>query len=517
MTLRSIRWRLPLSYAGIALLTVACLGAVLLLTLRGYYIRREDEFLTASAVAISADVAPILASDAALSAAAAQVRSLAFLTQARVRVFDRTGSIVVDSGEQGSDVVYFAPMAAGTLTDAVPPPTGYFERLIGGETVSVMVVGTEGDRATPVAATAALPAQRGMSVVSTAYGFWLGDAEAAVAMRSDRVASAPVYAPAGDVVGAVELSQGPAFSREIVERVAIGWALASVVAVLAAGTVGWLISRRMSAPLLVLTESTARMASGDLSARAEVRQNDEFGDLATAFNHMAGRVEDTVVTLRRFAADAAHELHTPLTALRTDLELLAASAATAEAAPLVRRAQEQTERLQALTGGLMDLSRLEAGAPPADLTDIDLAALVRQACERHAARAEQAGLVLQLDVPDEPVPVRGRAADLERVLANLVDNATKFGQEGGEVSVRLRREGTWAVMLVGDRGIGIPEDELPHLFSRFHRARNASGYPGNGLGLAIVKAIVSSLGGEVAAVSAGGCTTFTVRLPLAQS
>ena len=139
--------------------------------------------------------------------------------------------------------------------------------------------------------------------------------------------------------GYVELSEGPAIGREILTSVAWGWAGSSAVAVLIAAGVGWLISRRLSIPLLALTGATSRMAEGELSTRAQVVRKDELGQLATSFNEMAARVENTVVTLRRFVADAAHELHTPLTALRTNLDLMVRDGESTDRRGLVERAQ----------------------------------------------------------------------------------------------------------------------------------------------------------------------------------
>ena len=142
----------------------------------------------------------------------------------------------------------------------------------------------------------------------------------------------------------------------MINSVARGWLLAGVVAVLLAAGVGWLISRQMSGPLLALAGVTARMAGGDLAARADVRQQDEFGLLARSFNDMAERLEGTIVTLRRFVADAAHELRTPLTALKTDLELAAGEGRNADRTASLAHAQAQVDRLASLSAGLFDLA-----------------------------------------------------------------------------------------------------------------------------------------------------------------
>ncbi len=331
--------------------------------------------------------------------------------------------------------------------------------------------------------------------------------------RSNQIVRQPIAGQDGQPLGTLQLSNGPAYGLDIVESVVRGWAIASAVAVGLAALAGWLISRSVSGPVLALAAVTARMADGDLAARADSGREDEPGQLASSFNQMAGRVEGTVTALRRFVGDAAHELHTPLTALNTDLELAATEADPTTRAALIERAQGQVARLEALTSSLLDLSRLEAGTAKGERARVDLVALVRQASEAYASRAEQAGLDFHLDLPATPVTVPGDAAQLGRALGNLLDNACKFTPEGGEIALTLRCGESWAEVTVQDTGIGIPADDLGQLFGRFHRARNAAEYPGSGLGLAIVKAVVEAHGGEVRAEDTGRGAHFALRLP----
>jgi len=272
--------------------------------------------------------------------------------------------------------------------------------------------------------------------------------------------------------------------------------------------VGFFFSRRISHPLANLTAATQAMAAGDLDVRVPVRYRGEMRELAIAFNHMAAQVKNTIVTLRRFVSDAAHEIHTPLTGLGTSLEL-------APDDEYVERARDQVERLEALTAGLLDLSRIEANDRAETHTLIALMLLVEEASERYASWADQAGLTFDMILPETPMTVHGDKAQLQRALDNLVDNAIKFTPEGGTVAVKLGQEEAYVEISVEDTGIGIPEEDLPHLFGRFHRGRNAAAYPGNGLGLAIVKAIVESHKGQVAAENGAQGAQFTLRLPLA--
>jgi signal transduction histidine kinase len=132
--------------------------------------------------------------------------------------------------------------------------------------------------------------------------------------------------------------------------------------------------------------------------------------------------------------------------------------------------------------------------------------------EPYASQADQAGLTLLLDVPPEPIEMRGDPAQLRRAIGNLIDNAIKFTPEGGTITIGLQKNSDAIELCVQDTGIGISEDDLPLLFSRFHRGRNVANYPGNGLGLAIVKAIVEAHGGQVSATNTSPGARFCISM-----
>jgi len=534
-----MRWRLALSYAAIALLTALALGAVLLISLRGYYAQHEQNYLLGNARAIALTTSDLLEADLPPEAIRAQIDSFAFLSKTRIKLADAQGRVLADSGIPTERYVVFFSSRAGP--DAAVADRGVipsspvsvtkdmtfimfdepFRTLVSPTQGSMPVVRYIGEEVAPmgVAGYASI-----VPAVGTFYGFGLATEVVDAGGRSRQMARWPISDEAGRLEGTIVLSDGPAYGSAILRSVALGWGIAGSVAVLLAAAVGWLISRHLSEPLLALTTATGRMAEGDLAARANVTRRDEFGALAHSFNQMADQLEKTIVALRRFVADAAHELHTPLTALRTNLELAASDSAGEERLAFVERAQEQVSRLQALANSLLHLSRLEAGSAFQEQAQLDLADLLRQTSEPYASRAEQAGLAFSLDLPDGPVMIQGSAAQMSSAIGNLLDNACKFTPEGGMVRAGLRQKENWVELWVEDSGIGIPQEDLPQLFSRFHRGRNATSYPGSGLGLAIVKTIVESHGGEVWAESpscgAGGVcpsgTRFFVRLPRLQ-
>jgi signal transduction histidine kinase len=218
---------------------------------------------------------------------------------------------------------------------------------------------------------------------------------------------------------------------------------------------------------------------------------------------MAETIETKVAALRRFVADAAHELGTPLTALHTNLELVDD--------PQIASALEQVERMDALTRNLLDLSHLEAAGSDIQFENVDLAGLLRDLAEPYASRAEQVEISFNLDGGLKPVIIQGDAAQLRILIQNLLDNAIKFTQAGGQVNVNLSQQNDTVQLSVADTGIGIPEEDLPHLFSRFHRGSNAAAYPGSGLGLAIVKAIADRHGASLSVESDQTGSVFAVQ------
>ncbi len=252
---------------------------------------------------------------------------------------------------------------------------------------------------------------------------------------------------------------------------------------------GWLVSKQVTQPVLALTEAAHRMEGGNLSARVELpgEKQQEFTALASAFNGMAGQVENTIATLRAFVSDAAHELNTPLTALKTNLELAAAEPDSARRENFLVQALEQNQRMEGLTRSLLDLSRVEAAEVAFER--LDMRQLLAEIGEQFASRAEQAERIFSLNLPEGEVPLWGNAPQLRRAIENLLENALKFTPPGRTISLSLEITVGAATLVVSDTGVGIPDDDLPHIFERFHRGRNATEYPGSGLGLAIVKTI----------------------------
>lgn len=549
MPTRSIRWRLALSYAAIACLAALALGAVLLAILRDYYAGKERDYLRRNAAGFTALVASGLEQQVPMEALEPQLRNLAFFSKTRIRVRDADGTLIADSGlpdepyimtfafsgpqsmpgmtgAGGGGLSAAGDVVSGSIVVLQPGEVPFEQAVPAGDFIvqGTIPAGAGASGAEPLVAYenlggSGVHAWRASSVMplsSTLYGFALSVDEGSLAVdqepdrRSSQQVETPILGSDHQLLATIVVSDGPAYGSEIVNSVARGWALSGGIAVLLAAAAGWFVSRQIARPLRILTTTTTRMSAGDLAARAEVRRRDEVGILAASFNHMAGRIQETVTTLQRFVADAAHELHTPLTALRTNLELASSDCAS----PALRRAHEQVIRMQRLTDDLLELSSIE-GQPSGSPVPVDLLAVIRPVAEVFASRAEQSEIDYAVELPATLPVVQGRADQLACVLSNLLDNALKFTASGGAVRLAVRQREAAVELVVEDTGIGILPDDLPLLFGRFRRGHNAASYPGSGLGLAIVQGIVAAHSGTVRAESPGTGTTITVTLPLA--
>ncbi len=245
---------------------------------------------------------------------------------------------------------------------------------------------------------------------------------------------------------------------------------------------------------------------------------DEIARLVETLNDMLARIEQSFEAQRRFTADASHELRSPLSRLRAELEVtLRRARERGEYEDVLRSCLGEVERLSRLTDELLMLARLDAGGPPETPRSVALTSILQEAVKRLGPEALHRNVALVMDTSPE-LTVNVAPAALSHVVANVLDNAVKFSPLGGEVRVGVSVEGSAAVVAVSDTGPGITEDEIPRLFERFYRGSAARHMevPGVGLGLAICRALVEGQGGRISVNSArGGGATFIIRLPLA--
>ena len=331
------------------------------------------------------------------------------------------------------------------------------------------------------------------------------------------------------VIG-VRLSNPYTFRQTAIDNVTTVTAAVGVLALGIAVIVAAAMALRVTTPLRRLTETSRALAEGDLGSRiprADVRAgSSELAELATQFNAMADRVEESVALIRRdrdrsrdFLADVSHELRTPIAALLTFNELLTERVTDdpAARAEFLASSRVQLERLDWLAQNLLELSKLDSGLVLLDLRPDDLRVAVETAIEQARQAADRKGIALDLELAPAPIRIRHDPQRIGQVVTNLVGNAIKFTEPGGAVQVRVgpADDGGGAIE-VSDTGVGIEPDELPMIFDRFYRgtrANEARG-SGSGLGLAIVRSIVDMHHGTVEVESRlGAGTRFRVVLP----
>jgi len=301
------------------------------------------------------------------------------------------------------------------------------------------------------------------------------------------------------------------------------WVLLAVggIGVVIAAVAGGMVARTGLRPVGRLTEAAERVARTDDLRPIPVVGSDELARLTEAFNSMLRSLAESRDRQARLVADAGHELKTPLTSLRTNVELLMASGAPgappipeSELTELRSDVIGQIEELSTLVGDLVDLTR-DDNSHGAMLEDVELTEVVERSLERVRRRRNDIHFIVDVI----GWQVHGDAAGLSRAVLNLLDNAAKWSPPGGTVGLTLRRvDAAHAELAVSDQGTGIPPEERGLVFERFYRSTSARAMPGSGLGLAIVKQVVVKHGGmiRIGETMPGGQppgTTFYVLLP----
>jgi two-component system sensor histidine kinase MprB len=314
---------------------------------------------------------------------------------------------------------------------------------------------------------------------------------------------------------AVELALPLSEVDSLLSRLRLILALVLLGGIALAALLGRLVAGAAVQPLKHLTQTTEHVAlTRDLTGRIEPAGEDEIGRLASSFNAMLdaleqsmGALDESVHAQRQLVADASHELRTPVTSIRTNIEILqqqGSQMTPEDHSRLLGDVVEQIEDLTRLVNDLIDLAR--GDEPYGETEDVRLDLLVEEVVGR--ARRTASPSILHMDL--EPVIVSGVPSRLERAVSNLVDNAVKYGPSSEPIEIRLRG----GELTVRDHGPGISAEDRPHVFDRFYRGAEARGRPGSGLGLAIVRQVAIQQGGSVTAETApGGGTLMRLGLP----
>ncbi len=288
---------------------------------------------------------------------------------------------------------------------------------------------------------------------------------------------------------------------------------ALLTAPLLGGLAGWHIGNKISNGVRRVSASAHGIKEKrDYSARVEHgSEGREINELIDSFNAMVDNTEKLLSELRTITDNVAHDLRTPVTRLRGKAELAIIENSGNELASDV--AEECSNMLEMINTAL-ELAQTESGIDAGQYKPVNLNVLIENLADLYSAAAEDSCISLEYHLPDEPVFIDGNKNRLQRLLANLLDNALKYTPSGGTVAITLLRQNNRIELRVADTGHGIAEADLPHIYDRFYRADSSRRLPGNGLGLCLVRAIAENHGGSIAVQSKiGQGTVFSIHFP----
>ena len=461
----SIRTRLALIYTGLLAAALVVFGTGMYLVLRDQLERSFNAALLANAEHAAGALAQDVDAEGTLRPSDRLVEQFAS-TGGRVVVLDAAGTALADSSQPGT-----APLSI-----------------------------TAADLA---AADAHAHATRDLSAG--------GDAA--------RLTVEPIRLPDGTLVGYVAWADSTRPLRDVLTTVSSALVVGGSLVIGLALVGGLVLARRALAPVADVTETARAISlSGDFAARVEAGQRgDEVGELAVAFNEMLEALEQNHQALQRFLGNASHQLRTPLTTVRANLDLAERPGLPAdERQAILADARDEAERMGRLIGDLLSLARAESGAR-IEFAPVELDAVIVESVRRERQAAPHVRMTVE---SVEPAVVEGDRDRLRELIGILLENAARYTPAGGKVTAALEVRGGRAIVRVTDTGIGLDETDRERLFERLYRGSRAREMrpSGTGLGLAIAKWIVESHAGTLELVNRdGGGTVATVELPVRAS
>ena len=369
-----------------------------------------------------------------------------------------------------------------------PPPDVAF----GGAGALVQRISPEGEVGRPPGADAELPVEPfALEIAASGRGRDIRD------MTVEGIHLMVLTDGVGEA-GAVQVARPLTEVDDVLDEVLVVLIVVGVAGIALAALLGTLVARTALEPIARFTRRTEAIAAQpDVTERIEVVGRDELARLAHSFNTTLDALEQAVESQRQLVADASHELRTPIASLRANIQTLeqADRLPAPELAALRSDIVAELDELTALVGDVVELARGKRRS--SDLDDVQLDQLVETVVDR-ARRRGNASVAYETNL--EPTLVRGEPDRIARAVSNLLDNARKWSPDGGTVEVQLHD----GALVVRDHGPGFADEDLPHVFDRFYRARTARGMPGSGLGLAIVRQTAELHGGSAEAENAPG-------------
>ena len=478
--LYSIRWKILIAYLLIISIAFSVVAATLIQLVGDYMFNqrvRDDQRVAENLSSIMSEALSSLDANAMLlSALDASSEGVS-----RVLVLDRYGVVQVDAYSELNGR-RFENAEAITVLNGGGADYGFYDT----------------DDTGAIARPAALTSLTGVRAMTGLY-------------------AAPIYND-GDLIGVlVYISQ----AQEIYESLrtlrsqTLLWMLLVAASAL---IISMFVVRTITQPIGELSAGISRMSRGDLSSRVEVRGKNEFAQLASAFNSMCERLEKLDMSRNQFVSNASHELKTPLSTMKILLETLLYQDTydPQMQKEFLTDINTEIDRLNRIVSDLLTLVNIDSDGMHLNASELRLRDVVAEQVKRLSPLARERGIELSCLIRD-PCETVGDSLKLQQVFYNVIDNAIKYTPRGGEVHVELSRAGKRAVVRVEDTGIGIPAEDLPHIFDRFYRVDKARSREtgGTGLGLSIVRQIVLLHNGDIRAESEENKgSTFIIELPI---
>ena len=279
---------------------------------------------------------------------------------------------------------------------------------------------------------------------------------------------------------------------------------------------GWFMARRALVGVETVTRTARRISEGSLEKRVPVKKRaDEIDQLALTFNQMLDRIEQLVIGIREMSDNIAHDLKSPITRIRGIAEVsLTSNPSMKDYESMAAGTIEECDRLLDMINTMLVISRTEAGVNQLDSQKLDIVGLVSDACDIFQSSAEDNGLTLNYSA-SETININGDMRLIQRMIANLLDNAIKYTPSNGHIDVSVFTDSDRIIEItVKDNGIGIPDQDLENIFERFYRCDPSRTQAGTGLGLSFARAVARAHNGEITVASTLGVgSTFTIKLP----
>lgn len=291
--------------------------------------------------------------------------------------------------------------------------------------------------------------------------------------------------------------------------------IALMIMLICGGFVAWLLARKVMSGVCRVTQTANRIRKGDLSRRVPLgNEGQEIDALAVAFNGMLERIESLVGELKQVTDNVAHELRTPITRIRGMAEMTL-DGDIGEYRELAALVIEESDRLIEMINTMLEIARTDLGVTQLASDPLDLRKTIAEAIDLFKPLAENKNINIHVDTLSQDVIVKGDRSKLQRVVANLLDNAIKYTSSGGKIVVSARMEDLQAVITIADTGIGIDTNDIPKIFDRFYRGDKSRTTFGSGLGLSLALTIVKAHGGDITVDSSLDTgSVFTIILPL---